>query len=44
MQEIYTADWAVEIAEGGDKMADKIASRYGFQNVGRVRIYRYIDE
>ena len=38
MREIFTANWAVEIAEGGDKMANKIASRYGFQNVGRVRI------
>ena len=37
MREIYTASWAVEIAEGGDKMADKIASRYGFQNVGKVK-------
>ena len=37
MREIYTASWAVEIAEGGDKMADKIASRYGFQNVGKVQ-------
>jgi subtilisin family serine protease len=36
MREIYTASWAVEIAEGGDKMADKIASRYGFQNVGKI--------
>ena len=36
-REIYTASWAVEITEGGDKMADKIAMRYGFQNIGRVR-------
>ena len=35
-QEIYTASWAVEIVEGGDKMADTIASRYGFQNIGKV--------
>ena len=35
-QEIYTASWAVEIVEGGDKMADTIASRYGFQNIGEV--------
>ena len=38
MREIYTASWAVEITEGGDKMADRIASRYGLQNVGRVKI------
>ena len=35
-QEIYTASWAVEVVEGGDKMADTIASRYGFQNIGKV--------
>ena len=43
-QERYTASWAVEIAEG-DKTADKMASRYGFRNRGRVRglpIYRII--
>lgn len=34
----YTASWAVEIAEGGDKMADVIARRYGFRNLGKVRI------
>lgn len=34
----YTATWAVEIAEGGDKMADVIARRYGFTNLGKVRI------
>lgn len=36
-QDIYTASWAVEIMEGGDKMADMIASRYGFQNIGKVQ-------
>ena len=37
MQDIYTASWAVEIMKGGDKMADTIASRYGFQNIGKVQ-------
>ena len=36
-RERYTASWAVEIAEGGDKTADKMASSYGFRNRGRVR-------
>ena len=36
-QDIYTASWAVEIMKGGDKMADTIASRYGFQNIGKVQ-------
>ena len=36
IQDIYTASWAVEIMKGGDKMADTIASRYGFQNIGKV--------
>ena len=36
-QDIYTASWAVEIMEGGDAMANTIASRYGFQNIGKVQ-------
>ena len=39
MQDIYTASWAVEIIEGGDKMANTIASRYGFQNIGKVQCF-----
>ena len=33
---VYTASWAVEITQGGDKMADRIARRYGFRNLGKV--------
>ena len=33
---VYTASWAVEITQGGDKMADYIARRYGFRNLGKV--------
>ena len=33
---VYTASWAVEITQGGDKMANYIARRYGFQNLGKV--------
>ena len=33
----YTASWAVEITEGGEKMAERIAQRYGFSNLGKVR-------
>ena len=33
---VYTASWAVEITQGGDKMADHIARRYGFRNLGKV--------
>ena len=35
-REIFTASWAVEITEGGQKMADKIARQYGFNNLGEV--------
>ena len=35
-RDIYTASWAVEITEGGKKMADVIANRHGFINVGKV--------
>lgn len=39
--EIYTSSWAVEIVEGGDKMADKIASEHGFRNLGKVSTKHY---
>ena len=32
----YTADWAVEINEGGEGMAHTIARLYGFRNLGKV--------
>jgi hypothetical protein len=32
----YTADWAVEVTAGGAKMADVIAKRNGFTNLGEV--------
>ena len=35
----YTSSWAVEITEGGDNMADETAARYGFRNLGKVRVY-----
>lgn len=35
-RDIYTASWAVEITEGGQKMADKIARQHGFNNLGEV--------
>ena len=36
--EIYTTSWAVEITEGGQVMADKIADKYGFKNLGRIPV------
>lgn len=35
----YTAAWAVEITEGGDSMADEMAAKYGFKNLGKVVSY-----
>jgi len=32
----YTSSWAVEITEGGEKMAERIALKYGFFNAGKV--------
>ncbi|CAI8020344.1 Furin [Geodia barretti] len=32
----YTADWAVEINEGGEGMAHTIARLYGFRNLGKI--------
>lgn len=37
--EIYTTSWAVEITEGGQLMADSIADKYGFKNLGRVPVH-----
>ena len=34
---VYTTSWAVEITQGGEKMADYIARRYGFHNLGKVK-------
>ena len=39
----YTSSWAVEITEGGDNMADETAARYGFKNLGKVRVYHEIN-
>ena len=32
----YTASWAVQITKGGDKMADLVARRHGYRNLGKV--------
>jgi hypothetical protein len=41
----YTAGWAVEITAGGKKMADLVARRNGFENLGEIdglgNIYRF---
>ena len=34
----YTGGWAVEITTGGKKMADLVARRNGFENLGQVYI------
>ena len=34
----YTASWAVEITDGGDKAADIIARRHGCRNLGKVKV------
>ena len=34
--DIYTASWAVEITDGGKKMADVVAQQNGFINLGKV--------
>lgn len=36
----YTASWAVEITDGGDKAADIIARRHGCRNLGKVRVLK----
>ena len=35
--DVYTASWAVEIVDGGKEMADLIASRYGYINLGTLK-------
>lgn len=34
---LFTDQWAVHIS-GGDKVADEIAARHGFTNLGKVKI------
>ena len=38
----YTPSWAVEITKGGKKMADLVARRNGFTNLGEVLIVNTI--
>ena len=39
--DVYTASWVVEIMEGGKYMADNIAHKHGFINLGQLKV-RYI--
>lgn len=32
----YTSSWAVEITGGGSKLADAVAKRHGYRNLGKV--------
>ena len=34
---LYTAEWAVEITDGGEGRALSIANKYGLRNLGKVR-------
>lgn len=36
---IYTNHWAVRIT-GGPGFADRIAEKYGYKNMGQVRLFR----
>ena len=35
----YTADWVVKITEGGKEMADEMATKYGFKNLGKLQVF-----
>ena len=37
---VYLNSWVVKIT-GGEKMADKVARRYDFDNLGLVRLFSY---
>ena len=37
-KESYTSSWAVEITDGGEKMANIVAGRYGFKNLGKLEV------
>lgn len=37
----YTPQWAVHI-EGGQEVADRIAAKHGFVNLGKVRIFQNV--
>lgn len=36
----YTSSWAVEITEGGSKLADAVAKRHGYLNLGKVYTFQ----
>ena len=36
----YTNEWIVEVGGGGSEVADEIAQKHGFQNLGKVYITR----
>ena len=38
---VYINEWIVQV-KGEPEVADKIAKRHGFQNLGKVDIYIYI--
>ena len=39
---VYTNHWAVRI-EGGHEEADKLAAKYGYNNLGQVRLSLPVD-
>lgn len=41
LSRVYTNHWAVRIP-GGPVDADELASKYGFTNLGQVRIFLYL--
>ncbi|VDM52739.1 unnamed protein product [Angiostrongylus costaricensis] len=36
LRKSYTNDWAVRIADGSDDEAERLATKYGYQNLGRI--------
>ena len=39
-KESYTTSWAVEITDGGETMANIVAERCGFKNLGKLEVAR----
>ncbi|KJH53263.1 hypothetical protein DICVIV_00574 [Dictyocaulus viviparus] len=35
LRKAYTNDWAIRIADGNDEEAERLATKYGYQNLGR---------
>ena len=39
--DIYTSSWVVEVMDGRERMVDAMADKYGFKNLGKLKVYTH---